>query len=160
MEFILPDNRAGFYAFQVRPFKGGIGVLNEECRIDAASGGGPFFRTRQWKVEATSEDTFPAVTSNRLGLVAAAGLTAFRPVFDALTSMAFYDLDPKMMRGIQWPQDGRLLKPSGQNIASVFHDLERLDSESLTLIQEYLHSIVPMVHSVQHKPLEPAETLD
>ncbi len=47
LEFILPDKRAGFYAFQVSPFKGVSGVLNEECRIGAASGGGPFFRIRQ-----------------------------------------------------------------------------------------------------------------
>jgi len=156
----LPDKRAGFYAFQVSPFKGVSGVLNEECRIGTASGGGPFFQIQQGEVKGSSEDTFPRVTGDRLGLVAASGLTAFRPVFNALTSMAFYDPEPKMMRSIQWPQNGQLLKSSGENIASVFRELERSDSESLRVIQEYLHSIVPMVQGVQHTQAGPAETLE
>jgi len=160
LEFILSDKRAGFYAFQVSPFKGVSGVLNEECRIGTASGGGPFFQIQQGEVKGSSEDTFPRVTGDRLGLVAASGLTAFRPVFNALTSMAFYDPEPKMMRSIQWPQNGQLLKSSDENIASVFRELERSDSESLRVIQEYLHSIVPMVQGVQHTQAGPAETLE
>ena len=78
----------------------------------SGSGGG--------KVEGTSENSFPTGTSDRLGLVVASGLTAFRPVLDALTSIAFYDLDPKVMRDLQRPQDGHLPKSSGKNIASVF----------------------------------------
>jgi len=161
LEFILPDNCTGVYAFQVGVLRGvGVGVWHEECRIGATSGGGPFFRIRQGKVEGTSEDSFPTVTSDRLGLVAASGLTTFRPVFNALTSMAFYDLDPKMMRDLQRPQDGHLLKSSGKNIASVFRRLELSDSESLRVIREYLRSIVPLVHGVQHERLGPAETLE
>jgi len=65
----LPDKRAGFYAFQVSPFKGVSGVLNEECRIGTASGGGPFFQIQQGEVKGSSEDTFPRVTGDRLGQV-------------------------------------------------------------------------------------------
>jgi predicted ATPase len=100
------------------------------------------------------------VTPDRLGLVAASGLAAFRPVFDALTSMGFYNLNPKSMRELQKPQDGRLLKSTGENIASVVRHLERSTPESLKIIEEYLQGAVPMVHGVEHKPVGPMETLE
>jgi hypothetical protein len=33
--------------------------------------------------------------------------------------MGFYNLNPKLMRELQKPQDGRLLKPVGENIAAL-----------------------------------------
>lgn len=161
LEFTLPDGRPGFYAFNVGALKGGgYEVQNEQCAIGLALGKGPSFRLKRGEVEATSEDSFPAVIPDRLGLVAASGLVAFRPVFDALTSMGFYNLNPKLMRELQKPQDAHLLKPAGENIASVFRQLKRSGSESLEIIHEYLHAVVPMVHGVEHKPVGPMETLE
>lgn len=76
-------------------------------------GKGPFYRIERGKVHDTSESTFPSVTIDRLALVAASGLTAFRPVFDALASMSFYNLNPKLMRELQKPQEGRLYRRRG-----------------------------------------------
>jgi predicted ATPase len=88
------------------------------------------------------------------------GLKSFRPVFDALTSMGFYNLNPKVMRDPQKPQDGRLLKPVGENIASVVGHLERTSPDSLALIQEYLQIVVPMIEGVERKQIGPMETLE
>ncbi|MFD2112733.1 AAA family ATPase [Thiorhodococcus fuscus] len=160
LEFALPDGTPGYYAFNIGALKGGgYEVQTEECAI-AGLGKGPFYKVERGKTTATSETTFPAVTADRLALVSVSGLTAFRPLFDALTSMGFYNLNPKLMRELQKPQDGRLLKPVGENIASVIGHLERTAPAQMAVIQEYLQTVVPMVHGVERKPIGPMETLE
>jgi predicted ATPase len=160
LEFDLADGRTGHYAFNIGALRDrGYEVQTEECVIDGR-GRGPFFEIERGRLKATSEDSFPAVTSDRLALVAASGLAVFRPVFDALASMGFYNLNPKLMRELQKPQEGRLLKPAGENIASVIGHLERVGRSQLATVQEYLQTVVPMVHGVERKQVGPMETLE
>lgn len=160
LEFTLPSGQSGRYAFNVGALKErGYEVQTEECVIEGI-GKGPFYQIDRGKLRDSSETTFPSVTSDRLALVAASGLTVFRPVFDALTAMGFYNLNPKLMRELQKPQEGRLLKPSGENIASVIGHLERVAPDQLAIIQEYLQTVVPMVHGVERKQVGPMETLE
>lgn len=160
LEFCLPNGRYGHFAFSVGALKDrGYEVQKEECVIGGL-GKGPFYRIERGKVYDTSESTFPSVTFDRLALVAASGLTAFRPVFDALASMSFYNLNPKLMRELQKPQEGRLLKPAGENITSVLGHLERAGAEKIAIIQDYLNTVVPMVHGVERKQVGPMETLE
>lgn len=160
VEFVLNDQRRGWYAFDIGAMaSGGYEVQHERCTIDGA-GKGPFFRIERGRLVDCSESTFPVVTADRLALVAASGLTAFRPVFDALSTMGFYNLNPKLMRELQKPQDGRLLKPVGENIASVIGHLERVAPDRMKTIKEYLRSVVPMVHGMERKAIGPMETLE
>lgn len=160
LEFRLPDGILGHYAFNIgAQANGGYEVQNEECVLGGI-GKGPFFRIVRGALRDSSESSFPKVTADRLALVAVSGLTVFRPVFDALTAMGFYNLNPKLMRELQKPQDGRLLKPVGENIASVIGHLERAAPEQFAFIQEYLQHVVPMVHGVQRKGIGPMETLE
>lgn len=160
LEFRLRDGREGWYAFDIGALaSGGYEVQHEECVISGI-GKGPFFRTSKGKLRDSSETAFPSITADRLALVAASGFTVFRPVFDALTAMGFYNLNPKLMRELQKPQDGRLLKPVGENIASVIGHLERVAPEKVNLIKEYLQSVVPMVHGMERKVIGPMETLE
>lgn len=160
LEFTLRTGEPCYYAFNVGALPGrGYEVQLEECSI-GGPGKGPYFRVEKGVVRGGSEATFPAVTADRLALVSASGLAAFRPVYDALTSMGFYNFNPKLMRELQKPQDGRLLKPSGENIASVLSNLERSSPDAFNLIVEYLHTVVPMVHGVTRVPVSHMETLE
>ena len=159
LEFRLVDGRAARYSFNIGalPERGYV-VQREECVIDR-DGHGPRFSI-SGGIVATSEQTFPSVTGDRLALVAVSGLAAFRPAFDALTSMGFYNLNPRAMRDPQKPQDGRLLKPIGENIASVIGHLSRVAPENLAIIREYLHTVVPTVNDVERKQMGTLETLE
>ena len=160
LEFVLPDGVRGRYAFTIGALKDRYyEVQTEECVLDGGSGG-PSFNVESGKLKSTSEATFPAVMPDRLALVSVSGLAAFRPVFDALTTMGFYNLNPKVMREPQKPQDGRLLKPNGENIASVIGHLQRSSPESIEIIEEYLQTVVPTVRGVQRKPMGTLETLE
>ena len=159
MEFLLPAGQRGYYAFNIGALAGrGYEVQTEECAI-GGSGQGPRFKVSRGVV-VSSEATFPVVTADRLALSAVSGLVAFRPVFDALTTMGFYNLDPNVMRDLQKPQEGRLLKPAGENIASVIGHLERSAPEQLKIVRDYLHTVVPSVHGVERKQIGPMETIE
>ncbi|XQA78200.1 AAA family ATPase [Xanthomonas sacchari] len=160
LAFSLSDGRPGHYGFVIGALKNGsYEVQREECVV-AGVGKGPFFRIEKGRLIDSSEATFPALTADRLALVAASGLTAFRPVFDGLTTMGFYNLNPNLMRELQKPQDGRLLRPAGENIASVVGHLEKVAPAQTALVQEYLHAVAPMVHGVERKAIGPMETLE
>jgi predicted ATPase len=160
LEFTLHGGVPGHYAFNIGALPGrGYEVQTEECVVNA-KGRGPYFLVERGVLQSSSEATFPAITSDRLALVSVSGMSVFRPVFDALTSMGFYNLNPKLMREPQKPQDGRLLKPVGENIVSVLGHLERVAPERMEEIQSYLQTVVPMVHGVERKQIGPLETLE
>jgi predicted ATPase len=74
--------------------------------------------------------------------------------------MGFYNLNPKLMRELQKAQEGRLLKPEGENIASVIGHLEKVNPVALGIVEEYLQTVVPTVHAVRRIPVGPMETLE
>ncbi len=101
----------------------------------------------------------PEPQRDRLLLVAASGLAPFRPLYDGLTSMGFYNLDPDAMRELQSPDAGELLHRHGENLASV---IGRVLSESPGVsdrLRDYLRQIVPGIHSFGRVALGPKETL-
>lgn len=160
LEFRLRNGQVGRYAFNVGALSGrDYEVQTEACAIGGI-GKGPFFRVERGQLRETSEATFPAVTADRLALVSVSGMAVFRPVFDALTAMGFYNLNPKLIRELQKPQDGRLLKPAGENIVSVVGHLERTAPEVLGVVGEYLRTVVPSVYGVERKQVGPMETLE
>nr|VFK29454.1 MAG: Predicted ATPase [Candidatus Kentron sp. MB]VFK74784.1 MAG: Predicted ATPase [Candidatus Kentron sp. MB] len=159
-EFRMRDGQLGYYAFQIGAVAEGLyEVQTEECTI-GGKGKGPFFLVERGKVVETSEKTFPAVMPDRLALVNASGSPAFRPVFDALMAMGFYNLNPKLIRDHQKPQDGRILKSAGENIASVIGHLERTAPESKKIIEEYLQIVVPTIRGVRRERMGSMETLE
>lgn len=74
--------------------------------------------------------------------------------------MGFYNINPKLVREPQKPQDGRMLKPAGENIVSVIGHLERTSPGVLEVVSDYLRTVVPSVHGVERKQIGPLETLE
>lgn len=159
LDFMMPDGAMGHYAFNVGALQNNsYEVQREECQI-GKRGQGPSFVVERGEVLQSSEQVFPKTTADRLALLNASGLTSFRPLYDALVSMGFYNLNPKIIREPQKPQDGRSLRPAGENLASVIANLSRFSPESLALIEEYLQQVVPSIHGVERKAIGPLETL-
>jgi predicted ATPase len=160
LSFVLPNKRRGRYSFEISAkTSGGFEVKRERCTVDEP-GRGPRFDVRQGRVESHTEPVFPPLTSDRLALVNAAGLPAFRPVYDALVGMGFYNLNPRVIRDLQKPQDGSALKPLGENTASVLAAMERYAPGDKRLVEEYLQGVVPSVHGVKREGIGHMETLE
>ena len=164
MEFQLGSS-VGHYAFQIaaRP-KGGYEVQTEECVIR-----GPESARFLVRAGAVQEVEFsgmrnsivaPAAAKDRLYLVHASGVPAFRPVYEALSSMGFYSINPDMIRDLQAPGSGDLLVRDGSNLTSVLRQLAERDDAGKRRIEEYLSSIVPGVTGVDVREVPPKATLE
>src|SRR5579885_1995788 len=94
LEFKLPGSTSGYYAFRVgaKP-KGGFEVQKEECRICALPDD-KFYVVNSGQVEESNPTPLPPAANDRLFLLAAPCLPDFRPLYDSLTRMGFYNSNP------------------------------------------------------------------
>jgi predicted ATPase len=102
----------------------------------------------------------PAGISDRLYLVAASGMKEFRPLYDALSHMGFYNLNPEVIRDLQSPDEGAVLRRDGSNLASVLGSLAKDDPKTRDRIVEFLSKVVPGILDVERKPIGKKETLE
>lgn len=163
IEFRLPSGPSGHYAFRVGALRdAGFQVTDEECVVDLGgfATDNPSYRLADGKVTTTLDERLPAPQPDRLFLVSASNLDAFRPVYDALTGMGFYNLSPAVLRQLQQPDPGTLLRRDGSNLASVLGQLERHAPEAVQRIVEYLQRVAPGVQGVQQKVVGPMETIE
>ncbi|MFS8497183.1 MAG: AAA family ATPase [Micromonosporaceae bacterium] len=152
----------GRYRYQVGAVRGGdYRVTHEECIVASAEWGhgDRYYRVRDGRLEDSSEPTMPAVSDDRLYLVAASGLEPFRPVFDGLSAVSVYNLNPDAMRQLQTPDAGELLRRDGFNVDSVLERLRRERPETKKRIEEYLSRIVEGVVAVGRRGLGAWETI-
>lgn len=163
VEFRMADETWGYYSFRVGSRKqGGYEVQNEECRLHSpvAMGAETFYSIRDGAVEKTSLNVSPAAANDRLYLVSVSGLPEFRPLYDALSRMGFYNLNPDRIRDLQSPDAGHVLRRDGSNLASVLGQLKLHSSGVKTRVEEFLASVVPGVSGVDVKQVGPKETIE
>lgn len=160
LEFSL-DGSNGHYAFEVSAqHNGKYAVKEEECYIRESNGIVHYFRLQAGKVQRTSLSAPPSVVHDRLYLVNVSGFEEFRPLYDALSSMGFYNLNPEAIRDLQTPDPGDLLNRDGSNLASVYERILRDNVEIKERIVDYLSKVVPGIRSVEPKSLGPRTTLE
>lgn len=160
LDFHLPGGEIGHYAFQVgAKASSGFEVQYEECRVSNPDQqiGEATFRVRRGKVITITSPVVPPAVPDRLFLVTAAGLPEFRAVYDGLSRMTFYNLNPREIAAPQEPDAGEVLLRDGRNSASVF---SRLPAATRARISEYLAKIVPGLTVVEARLLGAQETLE
>ncbi len=157
LEFEFEEGKRGHYAFRIgAKQRGGFEVQSEEC----VSGDSGYFIKANIRKDLRSAGSEIEVPSDRLHLVAASGEARFRPVYDALSHMAFYNLNPERMRELQTSDSGEILARDGSNSTSVFRMLSEMHPDQKARIEDYLSKVVPGVCGVQAKVLGPRETME
>ena len=158
LDFNLPGGGDGHLSFRIGARRdGGFEVQSEECRVATALMPEHYYNLQSGKVVKSSLSLLPAALPDRLFLVAASGLPEFRPVFDALSRMEVYNLNPKEIQAMQKPDPGELLRRDGSNIASV---LQNLDAAHRGRVDEHLSRIVKGLAGAQTKILGSQETIE
>jgi predicted ATPase len=157
LELRLTDGRTGHFAFEVGSRKaGGFLVKREECSI-----GGHHYTVKDGKVVELKGLVMPPASVDRLYLTNAAGLPEFRPVFDALASMGFYNVNPETIRQLQSPDKGDLLARDAHNLASVVARLGDAEHRSTKdRIIEYLGRVVPGIVGFETRRVGHMETVE
>lgn len=156
LELHLSDWKTATYAFEIAARPQG-GFLVKEERLRLGPGG---YCVREGQLIAPTGETMPPVLADRLYLVNAAGLPQYRPIYDALINMGFYNLNPEVMKKPQSPDAGELLHRDGGNIASVMARLTQEQPSLKDRIQSYLATIVPGIVDVHRVPVGPWETME
>jgi len=163
LEFNLPDGRCGYYAFRVGAQKqGGFEVQQEECRIfhhtDLTRE--IHYRVESGSVISSSIPTPPVAKDDRLYLVTVSGFDEFRPFYDSLTRMGFYNFNPDVIRNEQPPDVGLILKRDGNNIASVLDKIQANAPDAKAKVEEFLSKVVPDIKGVTTRKVLSKETLE
>ena len=158
----LNEEQEAHYAFRIgaKP-AGGFVVQHEQAVVSEAALRQHYFEVRSGQLQAASDAlaVAPKVTDDRLFLTSVSGVPAFRSLHDALTAMAFYNINPAAVRGIHPHDPGERLARDGANLAAVIKRLSDQDHQSLDRIQQYLTRIIPDVEKIEHQALGPQETL-
>jgi len=162
LEWKLLDNAQGVFAFRVGSKKErGFEVQREECRIYS---GTPisehFYVVESGEVQRASFSSGPVSSPDRLYLVAVSGLPEFRPIYDALTHMGFYNLNPNQIKDLQPPDPGEVLKPDGSNLASMLAVMEKNDPDTKKRVVDYLSQVVNGIEGVGARHVARKETLE
>ena len=161
LEFNLAEWR-GHYSFTVGAMpQMGYEIQSEECLVVPHDGDGShYYRVERGQVRQSTFATPPVAASDRLYLVTVSGLDAFRAVYEALSTMGFYNLDPDAIGDLQLPDPGILLKRDGSNLASVLSTLAVRSPKHKQRIEAYLGKVVPGVAGVDRRSVGPREALE
>lgn len=158
IELALPGDSNGCYAFQVGSARGGgFTVQRERCVVMTDT----IHRFDSDGRQVTGTLEAPRIASaDRLFLVAASGYPEFRPVYDALSGMSFYNLTPGVIREHQPPDAGDVLLRDGQNLASVIGRLEQTAPAAKQRLEAFLGRIVPGLEGIARRAYGARETLE
>lgn len=163
LEFRLPGDVTGFYAFEIAATKATDYAVKEE-RCHVYFGSSPERKTASFHVERgtvknSSFETPPAALADRLYLANLSGFAEFRPLVEALGNMGIYNFNPGQMREWQPPDTGEQLLRDGANIASVLARLQRRAPHAKAKVEDYLHRIVPGIVEVNAERVGNKETM-
>ena len=159
-DFTLPSGQHGHYSFRVgaKP-AGAYEVQSEECSVDDLNPLRPphHFHIQSGNLVSASFSPAPATLPDRLFLVAVSGIPEFRPVFDALSRIEVYNLNPREIASMQKPDPGDILRRDGSNSASV---LQQFTPEARERVRANLSRIVPGITDAEAKTLGSQETIE
>jgi len=155
------EHMEGHYSFHIgsKP-PGGFEVLNEECSVSGSDAAFYHVRKGQLVKHGGLAGTPPPASADRLYLPLASGWPVLRPVFEGLSLMGFYNLNPDRIRDLQAPDPALVLRRDGSNLASILAALSRQAPERKSRIEEYLSKVVPGVETVEVKAMGSKETIE
>ena len=156
VDFQLLPEETGHLAFTIGALKNGFVVQNEECFVTVRYGEKQrthYYRVAEGTVVESSLTVVPAGVNDRLYLVNVSGFPGFRAVYDALSAMGFYNLNPDAMRTPQRPDQGEILARDGSNSHSVLANLQFNYPSVKSRMEEYLAQVVPGIRDIYTVPV-------
>ena len=159
----LDESVNASFAFRIGALpQGAFYVQREQAHISGDGLEEAYYDVQNGQLQSASAQLRapPTILEDRLYLGAVSGSLAFRPLFDALLRMGFYNINPADIRDLQPHDRGIILSRSGRNLSSVVKRLKSDSPQSIARIEDYLRRIVPGIVGVDHRQLGPRETLE
>ena len=141
---------------------GAFRVGREDCLVKPRDTllGESFYSVRSGRVADSSIPSPPVATPDNLYLSRASSTEEFRPVFDALSEVGIYNLDPAAIRGLQAPDPSWLLRGDGGNAATLLRRLENGSDGGKWRIEAYLGHVIPGLVGIAHRSVGPKHTIE
>jgi predicted ATPase len=140
------------YSFEILAGIRTLSVVRERCTLRMPPDRKIGFEVAQGRFVQEIPGVRPKLSPDRLALFAASALDEYRPVYDFLTSMRFYSIEPAQLRKWQKLDSGEVLKVDGSNAASVLSNLQQLAEQSgddrCNHFSRLIARIVPGIQSV------------
>lgn len=159
----VPEARAGFrliidlapetaadYAFEIAAARNGSFVVAEErCVVTHQGRERARFEVRHGAFKKNLPGVRAVIEPDRLALYAASSLDEFRPVYDFLTRMRAYTIDPEKLRDLRDPGPGLVLEREGGNAAAVLREIQENRADWYARVQNLLSLVVPGITHVE-----------
>lgn len=126
----LAEDITADYSFEILFENFELKVVRERCSVGSEASRSASFEVTEGKFVQEIPGIRPKLSADRLALFAASALDEFRPVYDFLTSMRYYSIEPTQLRKWQPMDSGESLKADGSNASSVLIHLEQLGQHS------------------------------
>ncbi len=145
----LAENQSAEYAFEIASENDQYRVVHEKGAVWGPQGAADFELT-DGRFIREIPGIRPKLSANRLALFAASATEEFSPLYEFLTSVRSYSIDPRRLRQWQELDAGVLLEPDGRNAASVLAHLRNGagDKERYKLLCALLSRVVPGVQGI------------
>ena len=151
------------YAFAVRAESDGShAVVREDCAVVSRDSAEDrvHYSIRNGRIVSSSASSPPPAMPGRLYLRQAADISGFGSVYDSLSRMGLYNLNPASIRVLQSPDAGKVLERDGSNLAAVLRRIEERSPDTKQLIEDYLACAVPGIIGVDCRVAGPGERLE
>ncbi len=119
-----------------------------------------FYSIRSGRVAESSIPAPPVAAPDNLYMVRASSTEEFKPVFDALSEVGIYNLDPAAIRELQSPDPSWLLRGDGGNAATLLQGLENGPDGGIWRIEAYLSHVIPGLVGIAHRSVGPKHTIE
>jgi|SRR6185295_318675 len=151
----LGESQSAEYAFEIASENDQCRVIHEKCIVWRPEGIADF-ELADGRFMKEISGIRPKLAANRLALFAASATEEFSPLYDFLTSMRSYSINPHRLRQWQEVDAGLLLEPDGRNAASVLAHLRNGagDKEHYELLRTLLSRAVVGVQGIDVTSVE------
>jgi predicted ATPase len=146
---LTPDTVAD-YAFEiVLRREGNIEVLEERCIISVDGKEKVRFEVRAGQFDTPIPGLRASIEPNRLALYAASAVEEFRPLYDFLTGIRVYAIQPEALREPRDPSSGLSLEREGGNAAAVLRHVAEHHADRYERLIALLTTVVPGIQHVE-----------
>ncbi len=148
LQLNLPDGQTASFRFVVLlKLPIGFVVEEEECEIQLEGRTTAGYKVRDGEVRDASFEPRPPVSKDRLYLLIASSFPEFRELYDLLTGVLFYKINPERVREEPFVSGGTL-RTDGAGLGTVLRRIVDARPELKERINEYARAILPALKEI------------
>lgn len=154
LELTLAGGGDARYRFDVASKPGGFAIAQEDCVVRGETTPEASYSVRDGQVQSATIQPAPPAPSDRLYLANVSGFPQFRPVYDHLIGMKFYNILPEAIKQHAVHGSSDILLPDGTGAANILREIYRRSPGGRERINEYMQAILPGLESIEVETLE------